>query len=241
MSSTTSGPPLVTTKSKSSSESVRTKQHEASIESNEENKDASPGKDHTPTPPSNNGPDPAEAHYNPRSPAFWLVIASAYMSFFLVALDRTIIATAIPSITNKFNSIEDIGWYGSSYMLTCAIFNPLFGKMYQLYDTKWTFLVSTVIFELGSALCGAAPSSAARKSYLEQQVDEHIANSFFSVIVGRAISGIGAAGIGCGAVMISILIIPLRKRPIYTSFFGVAFGISSVVGPLIGGSFTDSP
>jgi hypothetical protein len=105
----------------------------------------------------------AEKNYDPKSLKFWLIILSIYLSFFLVALDRMIVATAIPAITNTFGSIEDIGWYGSGYMLTCAIFNPLFGKIYQLYDTKWTFLASIVVFELGSALCGAAPSSAARK------------------------------------------------------------------------------
>ncbi|OAL43139.1 MFS general substrate transporter [Pyrenochaeta sp. DS3sAY3a] len=166
--------------------------------------------------------DPAEAQYNPRSPAFWLIIASVYLSFFLVALDRMIIATAIPAITNRFNSIEDIGWYGSAYMLTCAICNPLFGKIYQLYDTKWAFLISIVIFELGSALCGAAPSSVA-------------------LIVGRAIAGIGAAGITSGAIMVIVPLVPLRKRPVYTSFFGMAFGVSSILGPVIGGTFTDSP
>jgi MFS family permease len=94
---------------------------------------------------------------------FWLIIISVYLSFFLVAVDRMIIATAIPAITNSFDSITDIGWYGSSYMLTCAIFNPIFGRIYQLYDTKWTFLSSIMMFEGGSALCGAAPTSAARK------------------------------------------------------------------------------
>lgn len=85
------------------------------------------------------------------------------MAFFLIALDRLIIATAIPAITNTFSSIEDIGWYGSAYMLPCAIFSPFFGKIYQLYDTKRTYLTAIVIFEAGSALCGAAPNSIARK------------------------------------------------------------------------------
>ena len=111
-----------------------------------------------------NGADPVEALYNPKSPTFWLVIGSVYLCSFLVALDRLIIATAIPAITNTFDSIQDIGWYGSAYMLTCAVFSPLFGKIYQLYDTKWSYLASIGIFEIGSALCGAAPSSAARKS-----------------------------------------------------------------------------
>jgi MFS family permease len=132
-----------------------------------------------------------------------------------------IIATAIPRITNEFHSIDDIGWYGSAYMLTAAIFNPLGGRIYQLYSTKWVFLVSILVFEVGSALCGAAPSSPA-------------------FIVGRAIAGSGAAGIFCGGIMIIVPLVPLRRRPIFTSFFGMAFGVSSVLGALIGGTFTDS-
>ncbi|KAF6234141.1 hypothetical protein HO173_007561 [Letharia columbiana] len=163
----------------------------------------------------------AEKNFQPRSPRFWMIIIGMYASIFLVALDRMIIATAIPGITNEFHSIEDIGWYGSAYMLTAAIFNPLFGRIYQLYSTKWVFLVSILVFEVGSALCGAAPSSAA-------------------FIVGRAIAGIGAAGIFCGGIMIIVPLVPLRRRPIFTSFFGMAFGVSSVLGPLIGGTFTDN-
>jgi hypothetical protein len=105
----------------------------------------------------------AEKNYNLKSMKFWLIIGSVYLSFFIVAMDRMIIATAIPAMTNAFASIEDIGWYGSGYMLTCSIFFPLFGKIYQLYDTKTTFLSSIVVFEGGSALCGAAPSSTACK------------------------------------------------------------------------------
>lgn len=164
MSSKTPEPSVAAMDLKPSSDSVSTSQHETpSQQSYEDKENASPGSGPLSTPPPNAHVDPAEAQYHPRSFTFWLIIASAYIAFFLVALDRTIIATAIPSITNTFNSIEDIGWYGSSYMLTCAIFNPFFGKVYQLYDTKWTFLVSTLIFEAGSALCGAAPSSVARK------------------------------------------------------------------------------
>jgi MFS family permease len=159
--------------------------------------------------------------FNPLAPSFILVITSVYLAFFLIALDRMIIATAVPAITNTFDSISDIGWYGSAYMLTCAIFNPLFGSIYRFYDTKWTFVVSVIIFEAGSALCGAAPSSA-------------------SFIMGRAVAGIGAAGITCGAIMIVVGLVPLHKRPVYSSFFGMAFGVSSVLGPVVGGIFTDS-
>jgi hypothetical protein len=118
---------------------------------------------------------PVLSAYNIRSPAFWIVVISVYLAFFLIALDRMIIATAIPTITNDFNSISDIGWYGSAYMLTCAIFNPLFGAIYRFYDVKSIFMASVVLFEAGSALCGAAPTSSA-------------------FIAGRAIAGVGAAG-----------------------------------------------
>ncbi|KAL5114741.1 phosphoribosylformylglycinamidine synthase [Pleosporales sp. CAS-2024a] len=164
---------------------------------------------------------PQDAAFNLKSPRFWLVLISVYLAFFLIALDRMIIATAIPSITNTFGSISDIGWYGSAYMLTCAIFNPLFGNIYRFYNVKWVFMASVAIFEIGSAVCGAAPTSPA-------------------FVVGRAVAGIGAAGISCGAVMIVVNIVPLHKRPVFTSFFGMAFGISSVLGPVLGGIFTDA-
>ena len=134
--------------------------------------------------------------------------------------DRSVIATAIPRITDEFNSIADIGWYGSSYMLTSASFSPSFGRAYKLYSTKRTFLLSLLIFEVGSAVCGAAPSSTA-------------------FIIGRAVAGLGGAGIFSGAMMTVVALVPLRKRPIFVSIFGVTFGISSVLGPIIGGSLTD--
>jgi MFS family permease len=91
---------------------------------------------------------------------------------------------AIPQITNDFNSLPDVGWYGSAYLLTCCSFQLLFGKFYTLYAVKTVLLTSIVLFEVGSVVCGAAPNSAA-------------------FIVGRAIAGVGAAGIFAGTVSIS--------------------------------------
>jgi MFS family permease len=132
-----------------------------------------------------------------------------------------IIATPLAKISDEFHSIEDIGWYGSAYMLTNACFTPLYGRIYKLYSTKWAFLVSILIFEVGSALCGAAPNSPA-------------------FIVGRAIAGIGSAGIYAGGTMVMVPLVPLRKRPVFISLFGLTFALSSVLGPLIGGTFTDN-
>jgi MFS family permease len=88
---------------------------------------------------------------------------------------------AIPQITDEFNSLPDVGWYGSAYLLACCSFQLLFGKLYTFYAVKTVFLANVLLFEVGSVVCGAAPSSAA-------------------FIVGRAISGVGAAGIFAGCV-----------------------------------------
>ncbi|KAF5859871.1 hypothetical protein ETB97_002362 [Aspergillus alliaceus] len=138
-----------------------------------------------------------------------------------LALDRTIISTAIPRITNEFHSLDDVGWYGSSYLLTCCAFQLLYGKIYTLYAVKAVFLASIFLFELGSAVCGAAPTSTA-------------------FIIGRAISGVGAAGIFAGSVVCIVYAVPLEKRPKIQGLYGALFGLASIVGPLIGGAFTSN-
>lgn len=162
----------------------------------------------------------SEDLYKPKTLKFWLVLLSTFTSMFLVALDRTIISTAIPRITDDFKTQGDIGWYGSAYMLTTAAFQLLFGRIYSFYDLKWTFLISIVLFEVGSAICGAAPSSTV-------------------FIVGRAIAGLGSAGIMTGSIVTIIPLVPLHKRPMFQGMFGMVFGIASVAGPLVGGAFTE--
>lgn len=90
---------------------------------------------------------------------------------------KTIVATAIPRITDQFHSIHDVSWYGSAYFITLGGFQPTWGKVYKYFSLKYTYLLSIGIFELGSLICAVAPTSTA-------------------LIVGRAISGIGGAGIG---------------------------------------------
>lgn len=75
--------------------------------------------------------------YNPRSFKFWTIMFCNFLALFLVALDRTILATAIPRITDEFKSLGDVGWYASAYMLTTAASQLLFGRVYKFYPTKW--------------------------------------------------------------------------------------------------------
>jgi MFS family permease len=137
-----------------------------------------------------------------------------------MALDNSIIATAIPRITDQFHSLGDVGWYGSAYLLTTAALQLLFGKFYSYFSIKWTYLVAISIFELGSLICG-------------------VANSSLTLIIGRAVAGLGSAGIFSGALIILAHSVPLEKRPAYSGFIGSMYGIASVSGPLLGGVFTD--
>ncbi|KAI9819043.1 MAG: MFS sugar transporter [Thelocarpon impressellum] len=156
----------------------------------------------------------------PKGIKLGLITLALCLSVFLVALDQTIIATAIPRITDKFQALDDIGWYGSAYLLTTCAFQLLFGKFYSFFSIKWVYLVAIGIFELGSLICGVAPTSDA-------------------LIVGRAIAGLGCAGIFSGALIIVAYSVPLRQRPVYTGIIGATYGLASVAGPLMGGAFTD--
>jgi MFS family permease len=150
-----------------------------------------------------------------------LIMFSLYISIFLVALDRTIIGPAIPAITNQFHSLPDVGWYGSAYMLTSCGFILLYGRIYTFFPTKPVFLSGIALFEVGSAICGAA-------------------NSSLVLIVGRAVAGLGSSGIFTGAILIMLNTVPLHKRPMLQGLFGACFGVASVTGPLLGGAFTGS-
>lgn len=129
-------------------------------------------------------------------------------------------ATAIPRITSDFDSLNDVGWYGSAYLLTTAALQPTFGKVYAFLNIKIIYIAAILLFELGSILCAAATSSKI-------------------LIIGRAIAGIGGAGLFSGGLTILSFCIPLRQRALYTGVATSMFGVAAVVGPLLGGVFTD--
>ncbi|KAF2685179.1 MFS general substrate transporter [Lentithecium fluviatile CBS 122367] len=162
--------------------------------------------------------EPKEEIY-PSGPRLWIMVFSLVISIFLISLDMTIVATAIPAITDEFQGIKDVVWYGAIFFMTAAGFQSTWGKIYKYFPLKISFLVAIAIFEVGSVLCAAAPTSEA-------------------FIIGRAIAGMGAAGVGCGCyTMIGFMAEP-RKRAAYTGLLGAIYGVGSVLGPLLGGVFS---
>lgn len=104
--------------------------------------------------------------------------------------------------------------------MTFGGFQSSWGKAFKYFSLKWTFLFSIFVFELGSLICGVAPNPIA-------------------LIVGRAIAGIGGAGMSAGAFTIVAFTARPEKRPLFTGLLGITYGMSSVIGPLLGGAFTD--
>jgi MFS family permease len=107
-----------------------------------------------------------------------------------------------------------------AYLLCITALQPSFGKVYTYFDVKWTFVAALAVFEAGSIICAAATSSK-------------------MLIVGRAIAGSGGAGLYSGGMTMLAYAIPLKKRTIYLACLSSMFGIASIVGPILGGVFTD--
>ncbi|KAK8855715.1 major facilitator superfamily domain-containing protein [Apiospora arundinis] len=147
------------------------------------------------------------------------VIGSLCLGVFLFGLDVSIIAVAIPQITTQFRSLLDVSWYGSAYMLTLTAFQPLFGNLYKYFNAKVVYLTSLGVFEVGSVICAAAPTSAV-------------------LIFGRAWLGLGGAGLLQGALAIIGEAVTVDKVPLFQSIVVSSMAVSVCCGPVIGGALT---
>lgn len=149
-----------------------------------------------------------------------VAFAAMLLALLLIALDQTILSTALPRIASDFNAFSQQGWVAASFVLTQTAFILFFSQVLRIYPAKYVLIASVVIFEVGSALCGAA-----------QDVN--------TLIGGRALSGVGAAGILTSILQVMAQATRLEDRPTLFSLFESVFALASIIGPLIGGALTD--
>ncbi|KAG4029650.1 hypothetical protein MFRU_015g01840 [Monilinia fructicola] len=149
-----------------------------------------------------------------------LVTVSLALCMFLTGVDGSVIGVATPGITTSFHAIDDLAWYGSGYMLPHTVLQPILGVLCKSFNVRYVFLTSLVIFEAGSCLCAAAPTST-------------------SFIIGRVIAGCGAAGLLQGTLAIVGLSVPKKKVPLYYAYVLSVQGVSACTAPIFGGTFAD--
>ncbi|PVV02672.1 hypothetical protein BB560_002870 [Smittium megazygosporum] len=150
----------------------------------------------------------------------YMATASLCLAIFIAGLDNTILATSLPTISNHFNDFTKSSWIITANLVTTTCFQPLYGKISDIFGHREAFILAIAIFIISSIISG-------------------LAQSITMLICSRALSGIGGAGITVMVQIIISQIISLRERGKYSGFIGVSWGLSSVVGPLLGGYFTD--
>ncbi|RAH59761.1 efflux pump antibiotic resistance protein [Aspergillus piperis CBS 112811] len=203
---------------------VRTyQQHAASVSGNTDNNEFS-GPTDRPATTFDAITDHASLHREAEYPSgtkFWLLMLTLAAVLILSSIDMNIVATAVPSITDYFHTVADVGWYSSAFRLCQCSFQFVFCKAYKLFSIKTVFLLANAISIAGSLLCGAASTST-------------------MLVVGRAIAGLGSAGLLSGCFIILVQSTPLHKRPIFTGMMGAIEGLATLSAPLLGGAIVQS-
>ncbi|AAW45549.1 hypothetical protein CNBH1220 [Cryptococcus deneoformans B-3501A] len=150
----------------------------------------------------------------------YLVFVALMLCVFMFALDQSIVSTAIPVIVSDFNAFDQVAWIITGYFLTQCGLILLVGQVLTILKAKWMLLGAIFFFELGSLICG-------------------VAKDMDTLIGGRAIQGIGASGMFVSILAVIAVVTRVDQRAAFMASFGFVFVVSSVVGPLLGGAFTD--
>src|SRR5437764_10588029 len=149
-----------------------------------------------------------------------LIFVAVLLGMLMAALDQTIVATALPTIVADLGGAGHQSWVVTSYLLASTIMTALVGKFGDLFGRKRVFQAAVVFFITGSVLCG-------------------LSGSMGMLVASRALQGIGGGGLMVTAMALIGEVVPLRDRGRYQGAMGAVFGVTTVIGPLLGGYFTD--
>jgi EmrB/QacA subfamily drug resistance transporter len=166
-------------------------------------------------------PDAAPWSLSEPAPRVRLIFAALMLVLLLASLDQTIVSTALPTIVGDLGGIEHLSWVVTSYLLASTVVGPLYGKLGDLYGRKIVLQSAIVIFLVGSALCG-------------------LSQNMLQLILFRALQGLGGGGLIVVTIAAIADVVSPRERGRYQGYFGGVFGVSTVIGPLLGGFFVDN-
>jgi len=149
-----------------------------------------------------------------------LVMLGVMLALFLAALDQTIVATALPRIVQDFHGLEHLSWVIAAYLLASTVVVPVYGKLSDIYGRKPFILSAIVLFLIGSVLSG-------------------ISQNMLQLVLFRAVQGLGGGAIFANAFAVVGDLYPPAERGRWQGLLGGVFGLSSIVGPTLGGWLTD--
>ncbi|WP_306578491.1 MDR family MFS transporter [Corynebacterium cystitidis] len=155
-------------------------------------------------------------------PNVWLIFTALVTTMLMSSLGQMIFSTALPTIVGELGGVDQMSWVITSFMVTMTIAMPIFGKVGDTLGRKWLYMSGITFFVIGSTVGG-------------------FAESMETLIIGRAIQGFGGGGMMVTSQAIVAEVVPARQRGKYMGILGAVFGLSSVLGPVLGGWFTDGP